>query len=203
MTDGLSHGTMVSWINQCFSFLWIEDSWVASKTGALYSAHTPHAAASVWKSMHVTCSLLTTFTYILCQVVHMSRNHMVGCVDRCGQQNAVLVTLMDLPNDSKHNEATFSTISTTMLYWWVAPTPRSPDLVIFVLMTTGDRQNRLFYSLHMHAAQGNKFRIVSLLNQLGQWLLNKFTYLTSSYYSTLTIACLNLPHGRSARLSDS
>ena len=44
-----------------------------------------------------------------------------------------------LPNDSKHNEATFSTISTDMLYLQVAQTPRSPDLAIFVLTTTTDK----------------------------------------------------------------
>ena len=44
-----------------------------------------------------------------------------------------------LSNDSKHNEASFSTISTDMLYLRVAQTPRSPDLAIFVL-TTDDRQ---------------------------------------------------------------
>ena len=43
-----------------------------------------------------------------------------------------------LPNDSKHNEARPSTISTDMLYLRVAQMPRSPDLAIFVLMTTTD-----------------------------------------------------------------
>ena len=43
-----------------------------------------------------------------------------------------------LPNDSKHNEASFSTISTDKLYLRFAQTPRSPDLAIFVLTT--DRQ---------------------------------------------------------------
>ena len=36
----------------------------------LYGAHTPHAAAS------------TSFTYILCQIVCMSRKHMVGSIHR-------------------------------------------------------------------------------------------------------------------------
>ena len=40
-----------------------------------------------------------------------------------------------LPNDSKHNEARFSTISTDKLYLRVAQIPRSPDLAIFVLTT--------------------------------------------------------------------
>ena len=38
----------------------------------LYRAHTPR-------------TLLTTFTYILCQVVRMSREHIVGSVHRRGQ----------------------------------------------------------------------------------------------------------------------
>ena len=44
-----------------------------------------------------------------------------------------------LPNDSKHNEANFSTTSTDKSYLRVAQIPRSPDLAIFVL-TTDDRQ---------------------------------------------------------------
>ena len=66
----------------------------------LYRAHTPRAAASISNSlaMHATqCRLLPTFTYILlCQVVRMSRKHMVGSVNRRGQQNAVFATLVDL-----------------------------------------------------------------------------------------------------------
>ena len=34
-----------------------------------------------------------------------------------------------LPNDSKHNETSFSTISTDMLYLWAAQMPRSPIFV--------------------------------------------------------------------------
>ena len=47
-----------------------------------------------------------------------------------------------LPNDSKHNEASFSTITTDMLYLRVAQTPRSPDLVIFVLTTDDDDETK-------------------------------------------------------------
>jgi hypothetical protein len=43
-----------------------------------------------------------------------------------------------LPNDSKHNEAGFSMVSTDLLCLRVAQVPRSRDLAIFVLMT--DRQ---------------------------------------------------------------
>ena len=72
----------------------------------------------------------------------MSRKHMVGSVHniihRRGQQNAKmqhLRCLWTLPNDSKHNEASFSTISTDILYLRVAQMPRSPDPAIFVLTT--------------------------------------------------------------------
>ena len=41
-------------------------------------------------------SLLTTFTDILCQVVCMSREHIVGSVHRCGQQTAVFAMLVGL-----------------------------------------------------------------------------------------------------------
>ena len=41
-------------------------------------------------------TLSTTFTYILCQVVRISREHMVGSVHRRGQQNAVFATLVGL-----------------------------------------------------------------------------------------------------------
>jgi hypothetical protein len=47
-----------------------------------------------------------------------------------------------LPNDSKHNEACFMTISTDSLRLRVAQTPGSRDLAIFVLTT--DRQTDCF-----------------------------------------------------------
>ena len=59
-------------------------------------------------------------------------------VYRRGQQNAkmqYLRCLWTLPNDSKHNEASFSTILTDILYLRVAHKPRSPDPAIFVLTT--------------------------------------------------------------------
>ena len=66
----------------------------------LYRAHTPCAAASMWESSSsMPCQrmrLLTTCTYIMCQVVCMSRKHMVGSVDRHGQQNEVFATLTGL-----------------------------------------------------------------------------------------------------------
>jgi hypothetical protein len=58
-----------------------------------------------------------------------------------------------LPNDSKHNEAGFSMISTDWLRLRVAQTPRSRDLAIFVL-TTDDRQTHKPIALpllHAHA----------------------------------------------------
>jgi hypothetical protein len=62
-----------------------------------------------------------------------------------------------LPNGSKHNEASFTTISTDLLCLRAAQTPRSQDLVIFVLTT-----NRLtdkpiaLYPLLCMLARGNK-----------------------------------------------
>ena len=88
-------------------------------------------------------------------------------------------------------------------YWWICCTYellRRLDLHIWWFLCwrwlTIDKTD---YLTPCTCAQGNKFRIVSLLNQLRQWLLNKFTYLTSSYYSTLTIARLNLPYGDTAK----
>ena len=48
-------------------------------------------------------------------------------------KNAVFAILVALPNNLKHNEASFSTISTDMLCLRVAQMPRSLDLAIFVL----------------------------------------------------------------------
>ena len=92
---------------------------------------------------------------------------MVGSVHRRGQQNAKmqhLRCLWTLPNDSKHNEASFSTISTDILYLRVAQMPRSPDPAIFVLTTDttdhftpcacargNNNDRRLLYPLRMRA----------------------------------------------------
>ena len=126
----------------------------------LHRAHTPHAAASdvreylMVRELDDVSNLLTTFTYILCQVVRMSREHIVGSVHRRGQKTQYLQCSWALPNNSKHTEASFSAILTDTLYSRVAQMPRSPDLAIFVLTTdnnNNDRQNRLHYPLHMHA----------------------------------------------------
>ena len=88
-----------------------------------------------------------------------------------------------LPNDSKHNETSFSTISTDMLYLQVAQTPRSPDLVIFVLTTTDDnrwrktitdddRPNWLLYPLRMRAGlytTTNQHAYTLALKSWGAW----------------------------------
>ena len=79
---------------------------------------------------------------------------MVDGVDRRGQQNAVFATFMDLV---KRFEASFSTISTNMLYLRVAQTPRSPDLAIFVLTTdrqTTDRRQTKPITLPLAHARG-------------------------------------------------
>ena len=81
-------------------------------------------------------SLLMIFTYILCQIVRMSREHIVGGV---ANKTQYLQRSWALPNDSKHTEANFSAIFTDTLYLQVTQMPRSPDLAIFVL-TTDHRQ---------------------------------------------------------------
>jgi hypothetical protein len=59
-----------------------------------------------------------------------------------------------LPNDSKHNLASFMTISIDSLRLRVAQTPISRDLANFVLTT--DRQtNRLLYPLLRMRTRGN------------------------------------------------
>jgi hypothetical protein len=67
--------------------------------------------------------------------------------------------LWALPNDSKHNEAGFSTILIDSLYLRVAQMPRSRDLAIFVLMTDAgqtDTQTNCFTpAAHAHT-RGNK-----------------------------------------------
>ena len=43
-----SHGTMASWINQCFSFPWIEDSQVASKTNLKLALFNKLHKGAIW-----------------------------------------------------------------------------------------------------------------------------------------------------------
>ena len=107
----------------------------------LCRAHTPRAASA---SRSVYTALLTIFTYTIYQVVRMCIKHMG--VQLIGVANKIpyLGRSWTLPNDSKHNEGGFSTISTDSLYLRVAQVPRYRDLAIFVL-TTDDRQNRLLY----------------------------------------------------------
>ena len=67
---------------------------------------------------------------------------MVGSVEGVVNKMQYLRCSWTLPNDSKHNEASFSTIPTDMLYLRVAQTPRSPDLAIFVPTTDDDDDDR-------------------------------------------------------------
>ena len=80
---------------------------------------------------------------------------MLGCVHEqkaqgligMANKNVVLRRLWAVPNDSKHNEASFSTDSLSLQ---VAQVPRSRDLVMINIQA--DRQNQLFYLLlRMHA----------------------------------------------------
>ena len=81
--------------------------------------------------------------------------HQVGSIHRNGQQNEVAICDAHGPcqlNDSKHTEASFSTILTDTLYLRVAQMPRSPDLAIFVLTTDNDR----LFITPCACARGNK-----------------------------------------------
>jgi hypothetical protein len=74
----------------------------------------------------------------------MCTKHMgVRLIGMANKKKMCLGRLWALPNDSKHNEAGFSTISTDSLCLRVAKVPRSRDLAIFVL-TTDDRQTNCF-----------------------------------------------------------
>ena len=109
----------------------------------LYRAHTPRAAASMWDSLPAVCwrPLLNINCARLCAWTEST-----WWVELMGVANKMqyLRRSWTLPNDSKHNEASFSTISTDMLYLRVTQTPRSPDLAIFVLTTTDDRKTDYF-----------------------------------------------------------
>jgi hypothetical protein len=64
-------------------------------------------------------------------------------------KNAAFATLLD--HDSKHKEASFSTISIDLLYLRIPQRPKCPDLSIFVLTDDRQTQNRLLYPLRMRA----------------------------------------------------
>ena len=66
---------------------------------------------------------------------------MACCAVVIGVVNKTVLRLWGLPNDLKHNEASFLMISTDMLYLSVAQVHRCPDLAIFVL-TDDDRQTQ-------------------------------------------------------------
>ena len=103
----------------------------------LYRAHTPHAACSVnvrelelhamppqacWRTLPTYCARLCAWAESTWWVV------LIGVANKM----QYLWRSWALPNDSKHNEASFSTISTDMLYLRIAQTPTSLDLAIFV-----------------------------------------------------------------------
>ena len=60
-----------------------------------------------------------------------------------------------LPNDSKHSEASFSTVSTDKLYSRVAQMSRSPDLAIFVLTTDRQTTDKTDHITPCACARGN------------------------------------------------
>jgi hypothetical protein len=73
--------------------------------------------------------------------------------------------LVALPNDLKHNEESFSAISTALLYLRVAQMPRCPDLAIFVLTNNKqtDKQTEPTVLPLAHACGINIISVLSLL----------------------------------------
>ena len=105
-----------------------------------------------------------------------------------------------LPNDSKHNEASFSTISTGKLYLRFAQMPRSPDLAIFVL-TTDDRRQTTDKTDHITpcaCARGNnnsersEVSTRARVSSYGFWAYisraSKFSFLLSSAIQAMSPA---------------
>jgi hypothetical protein len=85
------------------------------------------------------------------RVVRMSKKHMGVWLIGVTKKMQFLRPSWALPNDSKHNVASFTTISTDLLRLRVAQTPRSRDLAIFLLMTDGQTDRLLYPLLRMRA----------------------------------------------------
>ena len=126
-----------------WKFCWSAIKVTKEKQLELYRAHTPRAAASISNSLAILCMPpsvgccrpLPTYCARLCAWAESTWwEVLIGVANKM----QYLRRSWTLPNDSKHNEASFSTISTDKLYLWVAQMSRSPDLAIFVLTT--DRQ---------------------------------------------------------------
>jgi hypothetical protein len=91
-------------------------------------------------------------TYISLIVDDLYLHNLLGCAHAHKHMGVRLIGVANkipylgrswaLPNDSKHNEAGFWTISTDSLCLRVAKMPRSRDLAMFVLTT--DRQTDCF-----------------------------------------------------------
>jgi hypothetical protein len=73
--------------------------------------------------------------HIVLSCAHDQKAHALQCVELIVKTRWPLPVLVGLAkiNDLKHNEASFSTISTDLLCLRVTQKPRSPDLLIFVL----------------------------------------------------------------------
>jgi hypothetical protein len=115
-------------------------------TRALYRAHSRRAASApccgpIWRDRKMRAAavcLLTTFTFIEYVKWWAWAEAHAGAVDTCvANKIQFLRHSWTLSNDSKHNEASFTTTSTDSLRLRVAQTPRSRDLAI--LVSTEDR----------------------------------------------------------------
>ena len=94
------------------------------------------------------CGTINFACWRLRYVVRISRKQGVRLIG-VANKNAVLWHAWALPNDLKHNGASFSTILTVWLCLRVAQVPKSRDLAILCWQTDKqtDRQNRLLYPL--------------------------------------------------------
>ncbi len=76
-----------------------------------------------------------------------------------------------LPNGSKHNETSFTTISTDLLHLRIAQTPRSQDLVIFVLTTDRltDKPIALYPLLRIYAWGNKGYTLIERSHACNYW----------------------------------
>jgi hypothetical protein len=110
----------------------------------LCRAHTPRAASascSASDSLYAEVCTLDDdlYLHVMLGYAHLHKAHGGALIGVANKKKTYLGRSWALPNDSKHNEAGFSTISTDSLCLLVTQMPRSRDLAIFVL-TTDDRQ---------------------------------------------------------------
>ena len=140
--DNLSHPLYIPMLA-----FWVAMGRMQELTRALestYPVHLQDPSIVMWAFWRVDLYL----DIVLCCAHVQIRKHMAFCAVVIGVVNKTrcLLRSWGLPKDLRHNEASFSTISTDMSWLWV---PRCPDLAIFRL-TDDDRQTQLITSSLAH-----------------------------------------------------